>query len=186
MICHLIAEQQQQRHHIIIIIMFRTEIKAITLLLSLQAVAHNLEKLNNSDFIIYDFCIGSDNVLMSMSWLSHSLNFSDITLVVHWCEAWNLTALQQQTCHTEWRDEETHSILLLKDDKLISYLNAHSHSSHLTSADSLTLRQYIYITACQCHVLQDFFDSTCKTHCLTLNLPCDNCLKKYSHNFMLF
>ena len=123
---------------------------------------------------------------MSMSWLSHSLNFSDVTLIVHGCEVWNLTALQQQTCHAEWRDEEVRSILLLKDDKSVNYLNAYSHSSHLTSADSLMLRQYICTTACWCHDLQDFFDSTCKACCLTSDLPCDNCLKKYLHDFMSF
>ena len=48
------------------------------------------------------------------------------------------------------------------------------------------LRQYICITACQHHVLQDFFDSTCKACCLTSDLPCDNCLKKYLHDFMSF
>ena len=121
-----------------------------------------------------------------MSQLSHSLNFLSVTLVMHWHGAWNLTALQQQTCHAEWRDEEAHSILLLKDDKPVDYLNAHSHFSHPTSANSLTLRQYICTTACQCCVLQNFFNSTCKACCLALNLPCNNCLKKYSHNFMSF
>ena len=184
--CSLVTEQQQQKHHTIIITMFRTEVKVIALLLSLQAVAHDSEKLNDSDFIIHDFCIDLNDVLMSMSWLSHSLNFLSVTLIVHWCGVWNLTALQQQTCHTEWRGEEARSILLLKDDKSVDYLNAHSHSSHLTSTNSLMLRQYICTTVCQHHVLQDFFDSTCKACCLTSDLPCDNCLKKYLHNFMSF
>ena len=83
MVCCLVTEQQQWEYHIIIIIMFRTETKAITLLLSLQAVAHDLKKFNDSDFIIHDFCIGSDDVLVGMSQLSHSLNFPGVTLVMH-------------------------------------------------------------------------------------------------------
>ena len=83
MVCHLVTKQQQQGHCTIIVVMSRTEVKVIALLLSLQAVAHDLEKLDDSDFIIYDFYIGLNDVLMSMSQLCHSLNFSDITLIVH-------------------------------------------------------------------------------------------------------
>ena len=72
------------------------------------------------------------------------------------------------------------------DNNSVNYLNAHLHSSHLTFTNSLVLRQYICTTTCWYYVLQDFFNSTCKACYLTLNLSCDNCLKKYSHDFMSF
>ena len=51
--------------------------------MSLWAVAHDSEKLNDSDFIIHDFHIDSDDVLVGTSQLSHNLNFSDVTLIMY-------------------------------------------------------------------------------------------------------
>ena len=95
----LIHSQRERGHRTIVVAMSWNEARRIASVLDVRAVASDPGQTDDSDAILSDLRQGTDDVLVGTSRVSHGLDFSGVSLVVHWQGAWNLTALQQAACH---------------------------------------------------------------------------------------